>query len=289
MLCTRRTKQGLSLDLELASREALDDHCLWESDAGSPLRMDRLAADIPSATNPGQTLPDTPATESGLPLAADWTDQTSALVAQLASELSSRDPCWGVIAAGLDRAALPVQRCRKSLARFLNDRIAAAAGYDTLWTVPNRKLVAVYPRIILPTYETKTRWDVLMAIDASGSVPESFIATAMAFARQRPPRTHITVISFDTVWYECDPQAGVVKGGGGTRAQAVEDYIQQRASRDPHCVFVLTDGSTPAPQPQRPERWIWLLPPWGSTNALPKGSRAEFFEADEIPARLLHA
>jgi predicted metal-dependent peptidase len=179
--------------------------------------------------------------------------------------------------------------CRKNLARFLNEVVSAARGYQTLWTVPNRKLLAVYPQVILPTYETKYWWDILMAIDTSGSVPNQFISIALAFARQRVPRTQITVISFDTVCYGSPPSATTLKGGGGTRAQAVEDYIHVRMKHYPHYVFLLTDGWTPQPSPQHPERWIWLLPPWGSTEAVPKGSRAEFFAADEVSARSMLA
>jgi hypothetical protein len=53
----------------------------------------------------------------------------------------------------------------------------------------------------------------------------------------------------------------------------------------PHYVFVLTDGWTPPLSPQHPERWVWLLPPWGSTKAVPKGSVAEFFATEELRAR----
>jgi len=90
----------------------------------------------------------------------------------------------GDVAAGIDRPASPARTCRKDLARFLNEAVSAPRSYDTLWTVPNRKLLAVYPQVILPTYETKYWWDILMAIDTSGSVPEQFISVALAFARQ---------------------------------------------------------------------------------------------------------
>jgi hypothetical protein len=47
-----------------------------------------------------------------------------------------------------------------------------------------------------------------MAIDTSGSVPAEFLSVALAFARQRHPRTRITLISFDTLWYEADANDG---------------------------------------------------------------------------------
>jgi hypothetical protein len=47
---------------------------------------------------------------------------------------------------------------------------------------------------------------------------------------------------------------------------------------NPDAIFVLTDGFTPRPKPSHPERWMWILPPWGSTTAIPEQSRKEFFD-----------
>ena len=144
--------------------------------------------------------------------------------------------------------------------------------------------MGIYPTILLPVYEPQSGWNILIAIDTSGSVPASFISVAMAFARQRLPRTRLTLVSFDAECYQADLDCCTLKGGGGTRAQSVEEFIQKRLEPYPDVVFLLTDGWTPAPAPRHPERWIWLLPPWGSTQAVPKGSRSEFFEISEKEA-----
>src|ERR1043166_8636050 len=136
--------------------------------------------------------------------------------------------------------------CHKSLARFLLDAVQAEILYDTIWTQPNRKLLAVYPLVILPNYQPGGFRSVLMAIDTSGSVPNSFMSVALSFARQKVARTKITTISFDTKWYDVLPTAAALRGGGGTRAQAVEEYALEKLPRYPDCVFILTDGFTPA-------------------------------------------
>jgi len=281
LLRQRVQEQGIALEQKLIALEPLDEHWVWDPEVGSPI--DDGSPPDRFSPSPDETEPlDSPDSTPHLPCAGLWTEQTSALVRGLGHGLAAKDPCWGTVAAGLDRPAQPAPRCRKNLARFLHDSLDAGATYETLWTVPNRKLMAAYPRVILPTYQTKPRFDLLMAIDASGSVPQHFISAALAFAQKHIPRTRIKLISFDTAWYECDPKAGTVKGGGGTRAQAVEDYILQRAPRYPHHVFLFTDGFTPAPAPLHPERWTWLLPPWGVTQNMPAKSRAVFFEAEEM-------
>jgi len=42
-------------------------------------------------------------------------------------------------------------------------------------------------------------------------------------------------------------------------------------------IFVMTDGFTPRPTVRHPDRWVWILRDWGSTDVIPKGSRIEFF------------
>ena len=263
------------LNGSLAEGQTIDDHSLWGTGP------DETGPESP----PAGDVPDHPET-SGSPLpTGTWTDETSELVARVLAELPPDDPCWGTVAAGVNRPVSPVGPVRKDLERFLNETVSASRGYETLWTVPNRKLFAVYPRVILPTYEPRHWWDILVAIDTSGSVPSHFISVALAFSRQRIPRTQITVVSFDTVWYEPPPDGTTLKGGGGTRAQAVEEFIQQRMPVYPHHVFVLTDGWTPSPLPRHPERWIWLLPPWGSSRAVPERSVVEFFAARQLPGQ----
>lgn len=267
LLWRQREADGEALNRRLAIRETLDDHSVWDPNESVPPEPE-ASGDMPAGR---------PEARSGL-----WTEATSGLVAGLLAGMTSADPCYGTVAAGTHRPAPPARTCRRNLARFLEDAISLGMSYDTLWVVPNRKFLLLYPRVVLPTYEPRPWCEVLIAIDTSGSVPASFLSVAMAFARERRPRTRLTLISFDTVWYEASTNDATLRGSGGTRAQAVEEYIQTRMRGYPDVVFLLTDGWTPPPAPAHPERWIWLLPPWGSTAAMPRGSVAEFFATEEI-------
>jgi len=108
----------------------------------------------------------------------------------------------------------------------------------------------------------------------------------MGVAGQKIQNANVTLISFDTLAYELAIGSTSVKGGGGTRVQAVEDYAKEKMSSYPDHVFVMTDGHTPPPKLLYPPRWIWILPPWGSTKTIPKGCKSEFFGTDGLlPAR----
>ncbi|HRZ35588.1 MAG TPA: hypothetical protein P5534_04410 [Candidatus Paceibacterota bacterium] len=269
LLGHQRVRHGRKLDDRLANAETLDDHSPWEADPRDAALNTSASAARPRA-EPLSTM-------------ADWTDETSALVATLLMNLSPNDPCFGTVARGIRRRVPPAPNCRKSLAQFLEDMATGIASYDAVWTTPNRKLLALYPRVVLPSYPPRYEADILMAIDASGSVPARFLSVALAFARQRRPQSRVRLISFDTACYEASAQEGSVRGGGGTRVQAVEEYIQAELPAYPDLVFLLTDGQTPSPCPRHPERWIWLLPPWGSTGAVPRGSRTEYFACTDLP------
>lgn len=255
------------LNTRLAGGQTIDDHSAWEPGEPAPA----------AEPNQGNTVSTDASATTG-----EWTEATSNLLATLIAQLPPSDLTFGTVASGTNRPAPPAPTCRKSMARFLQDAVSVGMSYDTLWTVPNRKLLSLYPRLILPTYECQPWRDVLVAIDTSGSVPTEFLSVAMAFARQRQPRVRITLVSFDTVCYEATANDATLRGTGGTRVQAVEDFIREKMRAYPHLVFILTDGFTPPPEPQHPERWIWLLPPWGSTCAMPKGSTAEYFEPEGL-------
>jgi predicted metal-dependent peptidase len=71
------------------------------------------------------------------------------------------------------------------------------------------------------------------------------------------------------------------RGGGGTRIQAVEDYIQQQENY-PDMVFLFTDGYSGKPTTECPERWTWILAPRGTSHSAPDGSRIARFSLSEI-------
>lgn len=251
------------LQHRVVSLGTVDDHDAWEwpPEAG------------------GEDL--SPASPEGT-LAPLWTEQTSQLVDELLRDLPRNTIGWGALAAAVTRPVKPARGCRRSLARYLDLRVAQLAQCEALWTIPNRKLLGLYPQVILPVYEDRPAHRILIAIDTSGSVPDNFIAVARAFAAQRASHVRITLVSFDVQCYECVDPAADLRGGGGTRAQAVEEFIKQRPDPYPDLVFLLTDGFTPPPMPRHPDRWIWLLMPGGSKHAVPSGSVAERFGRDEV-------
>ena len=269
LLWRDRAKRQTGLEQRLASAQTIDDHSSWETccDDSQPSRY--------PTCDGTEALPGS----DSLPALGRWTEETSDLVVQSLEEITGNDPCIGTITLGKSRFVQPARTARRNLAHFLADSVSTSLGYETLWTFPNRKLLSVYPQIILPTYEPLPFRNILMAIDTSGSVPDCFISAALAFAQQRTPQNRITLVSFDTVCYEAVPKTATLRGGGGTRAQAVEEFIKQKLSTYPDLVFLMTDGHTPPSTPQHPERWIWLLPRWGTARAVPKGSTAEFFDA----------
>jgi predicted metal-dependent peptidase len=163
------------------------------------------------------------------------------------------------------------------------EQLRPAHRYATIWSVPNRKAMAIYPDVIVPSYEPES-WNVrvLMAIDSSGSVSDQFLGVARSVANQHLPGTRMRMISFDTQTYEVEPGSLSLKGGGGTDAQAVERYIQKELPGYPDYIFIFTDGYTPQPELQHPARWIWLLPPFGSDSYIPEKCRVYRFDPREL-------
>lgn len=259
----QKADSDASARARFAVKTTLDDHRVWNSGLGQP-----LAGGIPVRTR-GQR---EPAREL-----AEWIRK------QLGADHACGDAVtpfagFSVHPHARERVVSPSRSCPKEMVQFLVDTARGQLSYETRWATPNRKLLQAYPDIILPTYEVVEGREVLVAIDASGSVPDSFVAVALSFARQKIPRTTIRVVSFDTAWYEVTEPWTSVRGGGGTRAQAVEEFIETELRSYPDYVFILTDGETPPPKPLHPERWIWLLPAQGSTKAIPAGSRIGFFD-----------
>ncbi|HTE88363.1 MAG TPA: hypothetical protein VK639_05360 [Terriglobales bacterium] len=51
-------------------------------------------------------------------------------------------------------------------------------------------------------------------------------------------------------------------------SEAILEILQRTGRKDPF---------TPRPTLRHPDRWVWILPDWGSPAVIPKGSRMEFF------------
>ncbi len=244
----------------------MDDHDLWDPD------------DAPgdgSGDEEGRG-------PAGGGLAPRWDPESDAIIRDLMAS-NPKSKLWGSAALGALRMVSRTTPSRTDLKRFLLEQLRPANRYATIWSKPNRKAMAIYPKVILPIYEPES-WmvRVLMAIDSSGSVSNQFLSVAQAVANQHLPGTRIKMVSFDTKTYEVAPNATAVRGGGGTDAGAVERYIQDQLPAYPDYVFLFTDGFTPSFRPKYADRWVWLLPPHGSAHALPRGSRVYKFDPREM-------
>jgi predicted metal-dependent peptidase len=130
------------------------------------------------------------------------------------------------------------------------------------WNRPNRKLGAIYPKAILPSYIQQEKEEIFIAIDASGSIDEEAFQLFVDVVINTPQRFKIKCITFDTVCYDWDVKKGEApRGRGGTHFNIIEKYIQENLERYPKAIFVLTDGDNgdgPVVVDQ-PNRWCWLL------------------------------
>jgi predicted metal-dependent peptidase len=244
-----RLKSMKFAGLRILSSEPLDEHSRWETD----------------------DLAGTDSNEPGVP-PARWDQDTSRLAEELLRNYGHLG-AFGSMPLGQDRSTgAGRQLAAMDLAQFLLTTIQQTAASQFDWTRPNRRLMALYPRLILPSDKPRDHWSVLMALDASGSIPDQFLRAARAVASRPLPNTTVELVSFDTRVYPVDPKSNSVKGGGGTSAQAVEEYAC-RKRRYPDMVIVFTDGEFARPALKEPERWLWILPPWGAAESIPLRGR----------------
>jgi hypothetical protein len=171
---------------------------------------------------------------------------------------------WGWQAARVVRNVLPVKP-RFDLQRLLLDKISQRLHYETIWTQPSRKLSAIYPDVLLPAIvPTGNRLNVLLALDASGSIDRYLLSVFVAIACKRVENTRIEAVTFDTEVYPFvsnkDP-----RGGGGTSFACIENHALKQA-KYPDVVIVFTDGWAAHPTISQPQRWIWCVPEYGHTT-----------------------
>lgn len=127
------------------------------------------------------------------------------------------------------------------------------------WSRPNRRLSAIYPKVILPKFEPQEMETVFVAIDASGSIDRNQLSLFVDVVRNSPKRFKIVAVTFDTSCYPLNIMEEDPEGGGGTSFQCIENYIQKNLKKYPKCVVVLTDGHGSSVHPQNPGAWCWLL------------------------------
>jgi hypothetical protein len=146
---------------------------------------------------------------------------------------------------------------------------------------PNKKLAAVYPRVILPAsfYESgghgnrpdKDENTFVLALDHSGSVTAEDKRKFQALANSIPSsRARVFACTFSTSYvnYDIHGGPGQPTASGGTDFAAVEQFIQQEVMAEmgkyPKAIVVITDGyatfarNSPSDH-QLENNWYWLI------------------------------
>lgn len=136
---------------------------------------------------------------------------------------------------------------------------------ENCWSKPNKKLISVYPDILLPSLVPEEKEDIFIAIDASGSIDYNALKLFVSVVKSISTRFNVRAISFDGDCYPYDIKGKEdPKGGGGTDFQIIEDWITTKLKKYPKAVFVLTDGDGTTVVPKFPNRWCWVL--YGSAS-----------------------
>jgi len=143
----------------------------------------------------------------------------------------------------------------------LTDTIKA----EEKWNRPNRRLMSIYPDVILPSYPDQEEEHIFVAIDSSGSIDYKALSLFVSVLKNTPRNFKIKAISFDNKCYEYDVRGTEMpQGGGGTDFGIIEDYIQKNFKKYPAATFILTDGCGTSVHPQYENRWAWIL--YGSSS-----------------------
>ena len=160
---------------------------------------------------------------------------------------------------GQRRPIIKVSRNYVNWNRLVLDFVDAKKQEDK-WSRPNRKLMSVWPEIILPRFEPQEIEHVFVALDASGSINQDQLSLFVDVVRNSPKRFKIDAVTFDTRCYPLDILKEDPQGGGGTNFQIIEEYIQKTyKKKKPKAIFVLTDGHGSPVHPKLPSSWCWLL------------------------------
>lgn len=153
------------------------------------------------------------------------------------------------VAQAIENALAPPVNWQKELAEFVNE---TTSGKDELtWRRYDRRAMA--DDRYMPTYESETVTELLIAVDTSGSttgrVLSEFMATMQEICETAKPQA-VRVLFWDAkvcgeqlLTDQYDNLTKILKplGGGGTRVGCVSDYINANGYH-PTAVIVLTDG-----------------------------------------------
>jgi predicted metal-dependent peptidase len=214
---------------------------------------------------------DAHATPDRLPKHA-LSDSLEELASQAQRCLRETIDSWGDREIGEFRAiGVAVEPVRIGWDQILAQSIASGIrlAFEQRWAPANRRIAWLYPTVLLPAEQEveKLCTSILLAVDASGSIPEQVLERFFDIARGIPQdRIELTAISFDTRTYPLNVQSQKpqIQGGGGTSFDAVEQHAI-RLQRYPDLVVVLSDGHAARPTISRPNRWFWLITQGGTS------------------------
>ena len=124
----------------------------------------------------------------------------------------------------------------------------------------------------------RNKIEVVFFLDSSGSCWHMAERFFKAVRSVPPEKFKVVLCSFDTTVYELDITEAKMRGGGGTRFDIMEHWIQNEITKGtfrkyPETVFVITDGYGTTLTPLKPEKWVWLLTSPGSKSCIPQKSK----------------
>ena len=173
---------------------------------------------------------------------------------------------------------------REELSQFVTSAMKGAE--EMTWRKPNRRQMA--NDIYLPSVESETIGEIVVAIDTSGSIGSAQItefATELSAICNMCSPEQVRVLWWDTEVHgeqlfsgtDYDNIAGLLKplGGGGTHVSCVSDYIVKQGI-EAECVLVFTDGYV-----ENDVDWkisaptLWLVTQYKSFNP-PSGNKVMF-------------
>lgn len=185
----------------------------------------------------------------------------------------------GSVSSGLERlirsSLAPSVPWRDLLLRFCQQ----VAANDFSWLRPNRRYL--HQGIILPTLQSVSMGEIVVALDTSGSIGEeelSAFAAAIEDVRLAcdPERIHVLYIDAaicgEETFERGDPIVLRASGGGGTSFVPAFTWVEQQAM-EPACLIYLTDGhgEYPSAEPSYPTLWAMT-----SNRTAPFGEHVAF-------------
>lgn len=191
---------------------------------------------------------DAPADDPGKQPSKDQLEQAAqdwkVAVVQAATQAKMMGELPGAIERIVSDLVEPVHDWRELLRQFVDTN----AKNDYQWFPPSRRHAG--NGLILPSLRSQELKNVTMALDTSGSISESDLASFEAEVR-----AVVEDYRADTTVIYCDAQVQHVehfdadtpvelspKGGGGTDFRPPFEYIEQSGEEQPVCMIYQTDG-----------------------------------------------